>query len=64
LEPEREEFPCWGHIVFIEGFGTIHLAELAINKVSRRLTMLRVNLGSPVDGDLMLAAVDGNGTPY
>lgn len=64
LEPERDEFKCWGHIIYIEGFGTIHLAELAVQKERRRLTMIRVNLGSPVDGDLLLAAVDGNGTPY
>lgn len=64
LEPERKEFPCWGHIIFIEGFGTVHLAELAVSKLGRRLTMIRVNLGSPVDGDVSVVAVDGNGTPY
>lgn len=52
LELERPEFRCWGHVIYIEGFGTIHLAEVGISKYERHVTMIRVHLGSPVDGQL------------
>jgi len=64
VEPERAEFKPWGHVVYIEGFGTIHLAEVSVSKLKRRLTMIHVNLGSPIDGDLELDAVDGNGSGW
>jgi len=55
LDPERLEFPCFGHIIFIEGFGTIHLAEATVSKHERHVTMLRVDLGSPVVGTVDVA---------
>ena len=64
LEPERPDFKCWGHVIYIEGFGSIQLAELALSKNNRRLTMIHVNLGSPVEGDVAVCAVDGNGSDW
>jgi hypothetical protein len=64
LEPERQEFQCWGHVIYLEGFGTIRLAELQISRYSRRLTMVQVDLGSPVDGEVMAASIEGNGTDW
>jgi hypothetical protein len=64
LEPERDEFKCWGHVIYIQGFGTIHLAELTVSKLLRRVTMVRVNLGSPTDGELEVGTAEGNGSPY
>ncbi len=64
LEPERPEFKCWGHFIYIEGFGTIHLAELCISKYERHVTMIRVDLGSPVDGTLDVGTGCGGGSPY
>jgi len=64
LEPERPEFDCWGHVIYLEGFGTIRLAELQISRYSRRLAMVQVDLGSPVDGDVMAASIEGNGTDW
>jgi hypothetical protein len=64
LEPERQEFPCFGHIIFIEGFGTIQLAEATVSKHERHVTMLRVDLGSPVVGTVDVAPVCGGGGSY
>ena len=64
LDLERPEFRCWGHVIYIEGFGTIHLAEVSVSKRERHVTMLRVNLGSPVDGTLDVVTGCGNGFPY
>ena len=64
IQPEREEFECHGHVVYIEGFGTIHLAELVLSGRHRRLTMISVNLGSPVSGDVQVCTAEGNGSPY
>jgi hypothetical protein len=65
LEPERPpEYKCYGHVIYVEGFGTIQLAELLLSKQTRRLTMIQVNLGSPVEGDLMAVAADDGGSPF
>jgi hypothetical protein len=64
IEPEREEFNYWGHVIYVEGFGTIHLAEVAVSKLKRRLTMIHVDLGSPISGGMQLCEVDGNGTGW
>lgn len=64
LDLDRPEFKCWGHIIYIEGFGTIHLAELTVSKHKRELTMIRVDLGSPVDGSLDVGTGSGGGSPY
>ena len=64
LELERPEFLCWGHVVYIEGFGTIHLAEMSVSKYERHVTMVRVDLGSPVAGTLDVVTGCGGGSPY
>lgn len=64
LEPERPEFKCWGHVIYVEGFGTIHLAELGVSKYERHVTMIRVDLGSPVDGQLDVGTGCGGGVTY
>ena len=64
LEPARPEFRCWGHVVYIEGFGTIHLAELSVSKYERHVTMIRADLGSPIDGNVDVGTGCGGGSPY
>lgn len=49
------------HAVIVPDFGTIYIGELLITDVSRRLTMLRFELGSPVGGDVACAEVESNG---
>jgi hypothetical protein len=51
-----------GHVLTLKGFGRIYLGELLIGPQSRRLTLLRLKLGSPVEGDIACAEVEGNGT--
>jgi hypothetical protein len=51
-----------GHVVTVPDFGTIYFGEVAVQKMSRRLTMMRLDLGSPVGGDAAFADVQDNGT--
>jgi hypothetical protein len=58
--------PCPGakidqHSVIVPNFGTIFFGELLITALSRRLTMLRVELGSPIGGFVACAEVENNG---
>ena len=46
----------------IPGFGRVYFGEMAMSPTSRRLTMVRVNLGSPVGGDVAAADVMDNGS--
>jgi hypothetical protein len=50
--------------VLVPGFGRVHLGELLIQEDSRRLTMLRLDLGSPIGGDATVASAETNGTPW
>jgi len=50
-----------GHVITLNGFGRIFLGEFLITAVSRRLTLLRLKLGSPVAGDIACAEVESNG---
>src|SRR5262245_55539635 len=50
-----------GHVLTLKGFGRIFLGELLITSASRRLTLLRLKLGSPVEGELACAEVEDNG---
>jgi hypothetical protein len=51
-----------GHVVTVPDFGKIFFGEVAVQKMSRRLTMMRLELGSPVGGDAAFADVQDNGT--
>ena len=51
-----------GHAVTLDGFGTIFLGEFLITDGSRRITVLRLKLGSPVAGDVSCAEVESNGS--
>jgi hypothetical protein len=48
--------------VFIPDLGKLFFGELLITSESRRLTMLRAELGSPIGGDVACAEVDPDGT--
>jgi hypothetical protein len=53
-----------GHCVTIPDFGKIYIAELIVDSRSRRLNMLRFELGSPDEGDYAAGGVGGNGSWY
>lgn len=52
-----------GNVVIIPGFGKLHLGEFVISQYSRRLVMLRVELGSPATGTVSGPDMGGNGIP-
>jgi hypothetical protein len=49
------------HSVKIPRFGRIFFGELLLDDRSRRLTMMRMNLGSPIGGQIAAAVGDQNG---
>ncbi len=53
-----------GNVVKIPDFGELHLAELFVRPHSRRLTMLRAELGSPVGGYVTSGSIETNGTTW
>jgi hypothetical protein len=50
-----------GNMIALNGFGRIFLGELLITSASRRMTLLRLKLGSPTEGELACAEVESNG---
>ena len=64
LRPARAGLDCWGHVIHIQGFGTIRLAELEVSKVTRKLTMIEVTMGSPCDADITCCDVVDGGDGY
>ena len=50
------------HVVTVPDFGKIFFGELLITDQSRRLTMLRLELGSPIGGFVACAEVESNGS--
>ncbi len=58
------ELKRYGHILVVPQIGKIHVAEILLSKQSRRLTMLRLELGSPVEGTITVAGDEGNGVAF
>ncbi len=48
----------------IPGFGTIYLGELVFEDHARQLNMIRLELGSPGEGRIVICAVEGDGRGY
>jgi hypothetical protein len=59
--PEIERY---GHILCVPQVGYILLGELFVSQYARRLTMMRLVLGSPVAADLCGCDVETDGTTY
>jgi hypothetical protein len=53
-----------GNSFSIPQFGSVHFCELLISPMTWKLEMLRVKLGSPVEGEVTVGSVDVNGTWY
>jgi hypothetical protein len=51
------------HVIEVEGFGKIYLAEIFAAEGERTLTMIRLNLGSPHVAALTVAEANTNGQP-
>ena len=50
-----------GNVVRVPDFGKIYFGEMSINEHSRRLTMVRCQLGSPHGGEIVAADGESNG---
>lgn len=53
-----------GHVLVIPQFGKVFLAEMLCKHGRRTLTMLRVEMGSPVSGTAVATEADVNGTTW
>jgi hypothetical protein len=51
-------------ILVVPNFGNIYLGEVHIKDNERRITMMRLELGSPVGGSIALGGGSGNGTLF
>lgn len=58
------EMERYGHILCVPQVGYIALGELFVSQYARRLTMMRLILGSPVEADLCGCDVETDGTTY
>jgi len=53
-----------GHTLAIPGFGTIYVAEVLLGLNKRTLTMLRFELGSPIEGSGVVTQASINGSHF
>jgi hypothetical protein len=53
-----------GHVVEVPNFGKLYFGEMFITGDSRRLTMVRFQLGSPVGGEVVACDGETNGETY
>ena len=51
-----------GHVLSLTGFGRIYFGELLMNENNRRLTMIRLVMGSSVKSEAACAEADPNGS--
>jgi hypothetical protein len=56
---ERPPFEIYGNVIRVQGFGVITLGKMQMAETSRRITMIEVDLGCPVDGNTQNCCVDG-----
>jgi hypothetical protein len=63
LEPEGEELDCWGHVIRVEGFGTVRLGEVSVSSLSRSVTMLQIDLNCPFVGRMMFCTSEDGCNP-
>jgi hypothetical protein len=59
--PKHPDAEIHGHVVVVRDFGNIYFGEMFITANSRRLTMVRFQLGSPDGGEV--TAADGETNP-
>ncbi len=64
LETNAPGVTTLGHAFVIPHFGRVYLAEAIIDECKRTLTMIRLELGSPVAGNGTIAQAVGNGRPW
>lgn len=63
ITPGRPGLRHWGHVVHVDGFGTIRLAEVDISRRTRVVNMIQVELECPYEGKMMAMSVGDGGEP-
>lgn len=58
------ETPGGRGFIHVPGFGRVYLGEYLVKRFSRRLTMIRLQLGSPVEGEIEFGSDEVNGHTY
>ncbi len=53
-----------GNRITLRDFGSIFLGELLVSDFSKRLTMMRLQVGSPIGGEMACVELDSNGHTY
>lgn len=53
-----------GHELYVPGFGRVYFGELVVDRSSRRLTLVRAHLGSPIGLRVGFGDVGSNGSWY
>ncbi len=51
-------------VIVVPNFGKVYLGEVYMKHSQRRLTMMRLQLGSPQAGSVSICGGDGNGTTF
>jgi hypothetical protein len=51
-----------GNVLTLEGFGQVYFGELLMNEYNRRLTMVRLRMGSAMRADVAYGEADPNGS--
>ena len=64
LEPEAKTDGYWGHVFYIKGFGTVRLGEINISALTRSVTMLQVDMGSPMEATFMASSGEDGGSDW
>jgi hypothetical protein len=59
--PPHPSAQIFGHVVVVPDFGAIYFGEMFVTAVSRRVTMVRFQLGSPDGGEVSAADGESNG---
>jgi hypothetical protein len=61
LREETEGLKNFGAIILVPHFGVVRLAEIRIDRSFRQLIMIRLDLGSPIEGRIDVANADVGG---
>jgi len=54
----------YGNLIMVPQFGQIYLGEMILQHGTRQLTMMRLELGSPIGGSITVGGVTANGTGW
>lgn len=64
IRPAAAGFKPWGHVIHLDGFGTIRLAEVEIDKITRTVNMIQVDTECPHKAKIMACSVSDGGDDY